>query len=292
VGSPQQMSKPLPGEPVDVDAFAAVAALAGRQYGLVTWDQALAAGLSPAAIRRLSAQGHLVRAARGLYRFAGFKATWRSRLMAACLQAGRDAVVSHRSAAALWRLRGLRAPAHHRPERSARPTASYREGACSPPGRAAPFLPGRDPGDADPGDDPRLVRHQRQPGDPVTSPRRRTPTFAGEHGGVDTLRPRNGEQPASRSTAACWRSGSAGRRREPSLPPKSWIFSWRRGCRSRNARYGWPSAGGGTGSTWRSRGRRSPSNVSGRSDTSMSGRSRRIRSATTTSRSTGGSNCR
>jgi hypothetical protein len=95
---------------VDVDAFAAVAALAGRQYGLVTWDQALAAGLSPAVIRRLIAQGHLVRVARGLYRLAGFKATWRSRLMAACLQAGRDAVVSHRSAAAVWRLEGFEPP--------------------------------------------------------------------------------------------------------------------------------------------------------------------------------------
>ena len=42
-----------------------------------------------------------------MYRVAGSPRIWEQSLMAACLHAGREAVVSHRAAAALWRLEGV-----------------------------------------------------------------------------------------------------------------------------------------------------------------------------------------
>ena len=96
---------------MDTDALAKAAAKAGRQYGFITWQQALDAGLSPAVVRRLVAEGHWIRVARGLYRLNGIQQTWRGRMMAACLLAGEGAVVSHRSAAALWGLEGFEPPA-------------------------------------------------------------------------------------------------------------------------------------------------------------------------------------
>ncbi len=95
---------------MDTDALARVAAKAAAQYGLITWDQLLDAGLSPDVVRRLVAEGQLIRVARGLYRMIGVKQSWRGRMMAACLQGGDEAVVSHRSAAAVWGLEGFEAP--------------------------------------------------------------------------------------------------------------------------------------------------------------------------------------
>jgi hypothetical protein len=95
---------------VDTDALTRAAARASQQYGLMTWRQALDAGLSPALVRRLINEGHWVRVARGLFRINGVKASWRGRMMAACLQAGDLAMVSHRSAAALWGIEGFEPP--------------------------------------------------------------------------------------------------------------------------------------------------------------------------------------
>ena len=91
-------------------ALAAAAAKASVQYGYITREQALDAGLSHHAIARLVREGHWVRDAKGLFRVSAVKQTWRGRLMAACLQAGPAAVVSHRSAAAVWRLDGFEPP--------------------------------------------------------------------------------------------------------------------------------------------------------------------------------------
>jgi hypothetical protein len=95
---------------VDTDALARAAAKAAAQHGLATWDQLLDAGLSPDVVRRLVAEGQLIRSARGLYRLIGVKQSWRGRLMAACLQAGEEPLISHRSAAAVRGLEGSEPP--------------------------------------------------------------------------------------------------------------------------------------------------------------------------------------
>jgi very-short-patch-repair endonuclease len=88
-----------------------LAALAGNQYGLVTRGQLVAIGVGPHGIAERVRTGRLLRIHRGVYavghralRPAGY---W----MAAVLACGADAVLSHRSAAALWDLRGD-PPAH------------------------------------------------------------------------------------------------------------------------------------------------------------------------------------
>lgn len=88
-------------------ALAAAIGVAQHQHSLITWDQALGAGLTAAVIKRLVAQGHWEKLGNGLYRVNGSRKTWRSRLMATCLRAGDGAAVSHRWAAALWGLEGF-----------------------------------------------------------------------------------------------------------------------------------------------------------------------------------------
>jgi hypothetical protein len=78
--------------------------LARRQYGLVTTDQARAAGLTHRMVAELQRKGWLVPARRGVYRLCGVAPTWRSAALAAVLAAGGDAVLSHYSAAALWEI--------------------------------------------------------------------------------------------------------------------------------------------------------------------------------------------
>ena len=86
----------------------AVTRLAARQLGLLTRGQALAAGMSPDQVKRRLASGLLVANQRGVYRLGGAQQTFEQRLLAACLAAGGRAVASHRSAASLWRLRGVK----------------------------------------------------------------------------------------------------------------------------------------------------------------------------------------
>jgi len=97
---------------VEATAIAAAAAKISVQYGYITFRQALDAGLSHHDLARLVRDGHWVRvrATRGLFRIRGVKETWRGRFMAACLQAGDEAVVSHRSAAAVWGIEGFGPP--------------------------------------------------------------------------------------------------------------------------------------------------------------------------------------
>lgn len=87
---------------MDKKALAAAITLARRQYGFLTWKQALEAGLSPAVIARLVAEGHWRQVGGGLYQVSGVAPSWRGRLMSACLRGGEGTVISHRSAAALW----------------------------------------------------------------------------------------------------------------------------------------------------------------------------------------------
>jgi hypothetical protein len=95
---------------MDRKALAAAVTLARGQYGFITWRQALQAGLSPAVIARLVAEGHWRQVGGGLYQVNGVAPCWRGRLMSACLRGGEGAVISHRSAAALWGIEGFGPP--------------------------------------------------------------------------------------------------------------------------------------------------------------------------------------
>jgi predicted transcriptional regulator of viral defense system len=81
-----------------------VAELAGRQHGVVARRQLLAAGVSNAAIGRMAASGWLIRLHAGVYAVAGRQLETHGRWMGAVLAGGPNALLSHTSAGALWRI--------------------------------------------------------------------------------------------------------------------------------------------------------------------------------------------
>lgn len=90
--------------PVDIDVGVLVpdeeiAALMRQQFGLLTRAQARAAGVSARSFDHRVATGVWRRVGRGVVQSATHPVTWRSRLLAACLETG--GVASHRSAAVL-----------------------------------------------------------------------------------------------------------------------------------------------------------------------------------------------
>jgi putative AbiEi antitoxin of type IV toxin-antitoxin system/uncharacterized protein DUF559 len=82
-----------------------LAALAGGQYGVVGRAQLLALGLGASAIDRRVASGRLHVVHRGVYAVGHQVLGPRGRWMAAVLAGGEGAVLSHRSAGALWEIR-------------------------------------------------------------------------------------------------------------------------------------------------------------------------------------------
>jgi very-short-patch-repair endonuclease len=84
--------------------------LAARQYGVVSREQALAAGLTNRAIDVRIASGRWARLHRGVYRALPLSPSWHQRLTAAVLHGGSSTLASHRAAAALWNLDGIRTP--------------------------------------------------------------------------------------------------------------------------------------------------------------------------------------
>jgi len=92
---------------------AVIAALAERQHGVVARRQLVALGLSRREIERRIEQGRLHLLHAGVYAVGHRVLSPHGRWMAAVLAAGPDAVLSHRSAAALW---GLRATSRTRIE--------------------------------------------------------------------------------------------------------------------------------------------------------------------------------
>jgi very-short-patch-repair endonuclease len=84
---------------------ARIAALAARQHGVVARRQLRALGLGEDAIDRRIARGGLHPRHRGVYAVGHTLTTRAGVWMAAVLAVGPDAVLSHRSAAALWSLR-------------------------------------------------------------------------------------------------------------------------------------------------------------------------------------------
>ncbi len=86
---------------------AAIAERAGQQLGLITFDQLDALGCTPAMRRARVRQGTLVPAGRRVLRAAAVSRSWEQQVLALVLDAGPGAVVSHRSAAALWGFKGI-----------------------------------------------------------------------------------------------------------------------------------------------------------------------------------------
>lgn len=76
--------------------------VARRQHGVVTRRQLLALGFSPRRIEHRLGRGRLHRLDRGVYAVGRRELTRQGRWMAAVLSCGSRAVLSHRSAAALW----------------------------------------------------------------------------------------------------------------------------------------------------------------------------------------------
>ncbi|MGH2759115.1 MAG: endonuclease domain-containing protein [Actinomycetota bacterium] len=84
-----------------------LAALARRQYGVVSRDDALRLGLTAEAVRRRVRSRRWEEVYPRVYQAAGCPPSLENRVLAAVFAAGPHAVASHRSAAALWRLRGV-----------------------------------------------------------------------------------------------------------------------------------------------------------------------------------------
>ena len=81
-----------------------IAAIAARQWGLVSRRQLLAAGISDAAISRWLERGLLLRVLPGVYAVGHRPDGVESRLAAALLMAGDGAALSHSSATFWWRI--------------------------------------------------------------------------------------------------------------------------------------------------------------------------------------------
>jgi very-short-patch-repair endonuclease len=82
----------------------ALAGLAARQHGYVTWDQLRAVGLSREQIAHRGRLGSLIRVHRGVYAVGHLPLTPVAQASAAALACGPGAILSHGSAATLWKL--------------------------------------------------------------------------------------------------------------------------------------------------------------------------------------------
>jgi very-short-patch-repair endonuclease len=87
---------------------AAIAERAGQQLGLITHAQLEEIGCSRQMRRTRISDRRLIPIAHRVLRLAGSPCTWEQALLAATLEAGAAAVVSHMSAAALWGFADLR----------------------------------------------------------------------------------------------------------------------------------------------------------------------------------------
>src|SRR3954451_18586130 len=90
-------------EAAEVRAEAVISRLAGRQHGVVSSAQLVAAGWSKDQIARRARVGWLRAVHRGVY-LVGPLETEHTRAMAAVLACGRLAVISHHPAGVLWEL--------------------------------------------------------------------------------------------------------------------------------------------------------------------------------------------
>ena len=86
---------------------ARMAVVAAGQHALITLDQLADLKVTRHQRERLLATGQIVRVAKAVYQVNGAATSWQSRIAAAQLAVGQDAIVSHRSAAALYGLNGF-----------------------------------------------------------------------------------------------------------------------------------------------------------------------------------------
>lgn len=113
---------------------AVVAEFAARQHGVVTRAQLLHSGVGRRAIDRRIARGLLHPLHRGVFAVGHRRVGEDGRWMAAVLAGGDGAVLSHRSAAALWRMRntGRRPEVTVARHRGSRPGVEYHEAVLQP----------------------------------------------------------------------------------------------------------------------------------------------------------------
>jgi hypothetical protein len=93
-----------------MSVVAVMAPVAAEQYGLAHRRQLRSLGISDAALKHALRVGELERSAPEVYAVAGVPVSWRQRLLAAVLDGGPGAVVSHRAAAVLLGLARRAAP--------------------------------------------------------------------------------------------------------------------------------------------------------------------------------------
>jgi very-short-patch-repair endonuclease len=82
----------------------AIEIIALRQHGRFSYNQVVSVGGTRDHVRRRLQQGRWRRVAPRVYELAGASASWHGAMMIAILDAGPEALLSHRSAGALWRL--------------------------------------------------------------------------------------------------------------------------------------------------------------------------------------------
>jgi hypothetical protein len=87
-----------------------LAELARRQHGVVSRAQLYTLGFDNPALERRIDAGRLHRLHRGVYAVGHTVVSWRGAYLAAVLTCGDEAVLSHRSAAALWGMRPTATP--------------------------------------------------------------------------------------------------------------------------------------------------------------------------------------
>ena len=91
-----------------MDNYRELAAIAERQHGVVSLDQARRVGFADHQVRSLVEAGRLVRPATGVFLFAGCPPSWKQAVMVAVAAAGEAAFASHQTAAYLWELVGFK----------------------------------------------------------------------------------------------------------------------------------------------------------------------------------------
>jgi predicted transcriptional regulator of viral defense system len=114
-----------------------IARICQGQQGLVTLAQLEAFGLSRQGVQQRLVSGRLHRIHQGVYSLTPSVMTERGRFMAAVLACGPEAVLSHRSAAYLWRLvdsweEPIDVTARNRRGRSPDGVAAHRDGSLQP----------------------------------------------------------------------------------------------------------------------------------------------------------------
>src|SRR3954469_2785877 len=101
-GKPREILRAIPAKSHSLALDAALAVLAAAQYGVVSRRQLLELGFSRDGIAHRLATRRLHRLYAGVYAVGHTRVCREGRWLAAVLACGEDAVLSHRSAAALW----------------------------------------------------------------------------------------------------------------------------------------------------------------------------------------------